>query len=117
MADFGLSNNVAKISSQSLNFDVPSPKNIDEKWLADDIDIVISNNLRIAPIIIDFSYSVASIIEYTLQGDAAGPYIAFNEGVELTGGQSRFIRVTNGDKLNFRAKLAGNLNRAIIGEP
>jgi len=117
MADFQLRNNVTKISAQSINPATPVAKGIDEKWLTDDIDIVISDSLRIAPIVIDFSYSVSSIIEYTLRGDATGPYIAFNDGVALTGGQSRFIRVTNGDKLNFRAKQAGDLNRAIIGEP
>jgi len=117
MADFLLKNNVSKISSQSINPPTPVAKNADEKWLADDIDIVITGALRTAPIIIDFSYSVSSIIEYTLRGDATGPYIAFNDGNVVNGGQSRFIRVTNGDKLNFRAKSAGNLNRAIVGEP
>jgi len=117
MADFGLSNNVSKISSQSINPPTPVAKGIDEKWFTDDIDIVISNALRTAPIIIDFSYSVSSVIEYTLRGDAIGPYIEFNDGNVVQGGQSRFIRVTNGDKLNFRAKQTGNLNRAIIGEP
>jgi len=113
MADFKLSNNVSKISSQSIL--VVTLKNVDEEWLVSDIDIVVSESLRIAPIIIDFSYSVASVIEYTLDGGTT--FIAFNEGVALTGGQSRFIRVRNGDQLNFRAKQAGNLNRAIIGEP
>lgn len=117
MADFGLPNNVSKISPQSINPPTPVAKGIDEKWFTDDIDIILSSNLRTAPIIIDFSYSVESIIEYTLRGDASGQYIAFNDGNTLKGGQSRFIRVTNGDKLNFRAKTAGNLNRAIIGEP
>ena len=117
MADFVLKNNVSKISAQSINPATPVAKNVDEKWFTDDIDIVLSNSLRTAPIIIDFSYSIASIIEYTLRGDAVGPYIAFNDGNEIAGGQSRFIRVTDGDKLNFRAKIAGDLNRAIIGEP
>jgi len=116
MADFGLSNNVSKISSQSINPSTPVAKNGDEKWLAEDIDIVLSNSLRTAPIIIDFSYSISSVIEYTLRGDASQIYIPF-ESDAIAGGQSRFIRVTNGDKLNFRAKLTGNLNRAIIGEP
>lgn len=117
MADFKLTNNVSRISPQSINPATPVGKVIDEKWLADDIDIVISDSLRTAPIIIDFSYSVSSIIEYTLRGDATGPYIAFNDELPVVGGQSRFIRVTNGDKLNFRAKQIGDLNRAIIGEP
>jgi len=117
MAEFKLRSNVSRISPQSVNPATPVAKNIDEKWLDSDIDIVISDSLRTSPIIIDFSYSVSSVIEYTLRGDASGIYIPFNDGSELTGGQSRFIRVSNGDKLNFRAKLAGDLNRAIIGEP
>jgi len=116
MADFKLRNNVSRISPQSINPDTPVGKVVDEKWLASDIDIVLSNSLRTAPIIIDFSYSVSSVIEYTLRGDASGIYIPF-ESDAIAGGQSRFIRVTDGDKLNFRAKQAGDLNRAIIGEP
>jgi len=117
MADFKLTNNVSKISPQSINPATPVGKIVDEKWLAEDIDIVISDSLRTAPIIIDFSYSVSSVIEYVLRGDATGAYIPFNDGNPVVGGQSRFIRVTNGDKVNFRAKQIGNLNRAIIGEP
>lgn len=113
MADFELRNNVSKISPQSII--VVTAKGIDEEWLAEDIDIVISASLFTAPIIIDFSYSVSSVIEYTLDGGTT--FVAFNDGNAVVGGQSRFIRVRNGDKLNFRAKSAGNLNRAIIGEP
>ena len=113
MADFQLRNNVSKISAQSVLDIVDLP--VDTEWLTEDIDIVISNNLLIAPIIIDFSFSVPTIIEYTLDGGLT--FIALNNGVEVTGGQSRFIRVRNGDKLNFRAKTNGVLNRAIIGEP
>lgn len=113
MADFKLFNNVSRISPQSII--VVTAKNIDEEWLASDIDIVISASLFTAPIIIDFSYSVSSVVEYTLDGGLT--FVAFNDGNEVLGGQSRFIRVRNGDKLNFRAKQSGNLNRAIIGEP
>jgi len=113
MADFQLFNNVSRISSQSIK--VVTAKAGNEEWFAADIDIVISDSLRTAPIIIDFSYSVATVVEYTL--DSGVTFVAFNDGVEVTGGQSRFIRVSNGDQLNFRATQAGNLNRAIIGEP
>lgn len=113
MADFGISSNIAKISPQSIL--VVTAKGIDEEWFADDIDIVVSNNLRITPIIIDFSYSTDTVVEYTL--DNGLTWVALNNGGAVSGGQSRFIRVRNGDQLNFRAKLGGNLNRAIIGEP
>lgn len=113
MANFLLRNNISKISPQSIK--VVTAKNIDEEWLVSDIDIVLSSNTITAPVIIDFSYSTTSNIEYTLDGGTT--FVAFNDGHALTGGQSRFIRVSNGDKLNFRAKLAGNLNRVLIGEP
>ena len=121
MADFILKNNISKISSQSV---LPANPIIglvaNDKWFVDDIDIVISGPTtpdRTAPIIIDFSFSLPTIVEYTLLGDESGKYIELNDGEQLDGGQSRFIRVTDGDKLNFRAKTAGDLNRAILGEP
>lgn len=116
MADFVLKNSISKISSQSIL--VVTAKAGNEVWFAEDIDIVISGPTipdRTAPIIIDFSYSVPTIVEYTLDGGIT--FVALNDGVALTGGQSRFIRVTDGNQLNFRATQAGNLNRAIIGEP
>lgn len=115
MADFPLRNSIARISSQSVLALVA--KVVDAKWFDDDIDIVISGPNRTAPIIIDFSYSVPTIVEYTLGGDDTGVYVALNDGLELTGGQSIFIRVTNGNQLNFRAKTNGDLNRALVGEP
>ncbi len=117
MADFKLITNVVKISTQSVNPINPIPKGVDEAWLAEDIDIVLGNNFLTTPIIIDFSYSVPSVMEYTLRGDASDNYIEFEKGDELQGGQSLFIRVLNGDKLNFRAKTAGDLNRVIVGSP
>ncbi len=116
MADFALRNNISKISSQSILV-IEAGLVIDQKWFDEDIDIVLSNNLRIAPIIIDFAFSIPTIVEYTLGGDATGTYVQFNDGNPVTGGQSRFIRVTNGDKLNIRAQLAGDLIRAVVGEP
>ena len=113
MADFGISSNISKISPDSIL--VVTAKGVDEKWLLEDINIVTSNNLRITPIIIDFSYSLATVVEYTLDGGTI--WIALNNGGAVSGGQSRFIRVRNGDQLNFRAKISGDLNRAIIGEP
>jgi len=113
MADFVLKNNISKTSPQSIL--VPVAKGIDVEWFTADIDIVISGPNRTAPIIIDFSFSVPTIVEYTL--DSGVTFIELNDGDELTGGQSRFIRVTDGNQLNFRAKTGGTLNRALVGEP
>ena len=58
------------------------------------------------------------MIEYTLNADAGTPdWQAFNEGNALAGGQSRFVRVTTGVKINVRSKEAGKIVRAIVGSP
>lgn len=86
-----------------------------EEWFAEDITIDLSNAAIIAPIVVDFSYDVSSVIEYTLDGGTV--WQAFNGGVAVVGGQSRFIRVTDGNQVNFRAIVAGNINRVIVSVP
>ncbi len=94
---------------------VPVAKNADEEWLSEDITISLSNSNKIAPIVVDFSYDISSNIQYTL--DSGTTWVQLNSGIELVGGQSRFIRVSDGDLLNFRASVAGNLNRCIVSIP
>jgi len=106
------------VSIHPQSIQVITAKAGNEVWVTEAIDIVISGPAtpdRTAPIIIDFSFSVTTVVEYTL--DNGVTFVALNDGVELTGGQSRFIRVTDGDRVNFRATQGGNLNRAIFGEP
>ena len=93
----------------------PLARDADEEWLGEDITIVLSNANRIAAIVVDFSYDIASVIEYTL--DSGSNWVSFNQGSEVAGGQSRFIRVTNGNQLNFRAKTAGDVVRCIVAVP
>ena len=46
--------------------------------------------------------------------DSGDNWVAFNNGDAVVGGQSRFIDVTSGVQVNFRAKTGGNLVRAIV---
>lgn len=86
-----------------------------EEWFAEDITIDLSKTDIIAPIVVDFSYDVSSVIEYTLNSGTI--WNAFNNGSAINGAQSLFIRVTDGDQVNFRATTAGNINRVVVSVP
>lgn len=95
----------------------PVTKSAGEPWFGTlatplPLDIVINGELG-GTLIYDFNFSVTSIIEITLDGTTFSP-IAGNSAIQ--GRQSRYIRVLNGDKLNFRAVSAGDINRIVIGE-
>lgn len=111
MVDFPINTNIFKVAESATT---PTAKNIDEEWLAEDIVVLTSNINRGATIVIDFSYSIPTIVEYTLDGGTT--FVPFNQGIEVMGGQSRYLRVTSGVQVNFRAKLAGTLNRIVVGE-
>ncbi len=111
MVDFPINSNIFKIGDQIVT---PVAKGLDEQWFAEDITVLTSNSIRGTTIVVDFSFTVPSIVEYTLDGGTT--YVAFNSGDELFGGQSRYLRVTTGVTVNFRAKTAGTLNRCIVGE-
>jgi len=93
---------------------IPAAKGADEEWFAEDIVVKTSDMMRGATIVIDFSYSVPTIIEYTLDGGTT--FVSFNQGLDVVGGQSRYLRVTSGVVVNFRAKQAGTLNRVVVSE-
>ena len=111
MVDFPINRNIFKIGDQIVT---PIAKLADAEWFAEDITVLTSDQTRGTTIVLDFSYSVSSVIEYTL--DSGTTWVSFNQGVALVGGQSRYLRVTTGVQVNFRAKTAGNLNRCIVGE-
>ncbi len=111
MVDFPININIFIVGARITT---PVAKGIDEEWFAEDIVPLTSNSMRGATIVIDFSYSVPSVIEYTLDGGAT--FVPFNENIEIMGGQSRYLRVTSGVQVNFRAKQAGTLNRVVVGE-
>lgn len=113
MADFPVNQGVRDIASPSIL--VAAAKSANEEWLAEDITVLLSSATRIAPIVVDFSYSVSSVIEYTLNSGTT--WNAFNNGSAINGGQSLFIRVTTGVLVNFRATQAGNVNRVVVSVP
>ena len=109
MVTYGINTGVRDIADSIL---VVIAKGGNVEWFAEDITIDLSNAAIIAPIVVDFSYDVSSVIEYTL--DSGDKWIAFNSGDAVAGGQSLFIDVTTGVLVNFRAKTGGNLVRCIV---
>lgn len=111
MVDFPIDTNIFKIGAQ-----IPNPifRTSNQLWFAEDITVLTSNANRGTTIVIDFSFDVPAIVEYTLDGGTT--FVAFNDGNILEGGQSRYLRVTSGVQVNFRSKANGNLNRCIVGE-
>jgi len=111
MVDFPIDSNIFKIGDQITT---PVSKNADEVWFAEDITVLTSNANRGTTIVVDFSYSVVSVVEFSLDGQVT--WVAFNQEQDVMGGQSRYIRVTSGVEVNFRAKQPGTLNRILVGE-
>jgi len=111
MVNFPINTNIFKIGESIMS---PVAKNVDEEWFSEDVVVLTSNILRGATIVVDFSYSIPTVVEFTL--DSGTTWVAFNQGIALMGGQSRYLRVTSGVMVNFRAKLAGTLNRVVVGE-
>ena len=109
MVDFPIDTGIRKIGDSILT---PIAKGIDVEWFTEDITVKLSNVNRLATIVVDFAFSVASIVEYTL--DDGVNFIAFNNGDPVVGGQSRFIDVTKDVVVNFRAKTGGTLIRCIV---
>ena len=111
MVDFPINTNIFKIGDQIVS---PIAKSANEEWFAADIIVLTSNANKGTTIVIDFSYSVSTVVQYTLDGGVT--FVDFNQGQTITGGQSRYLRVTSGVAVNFRATSPGTLNRCIVGE-
>jgi len=109
MVDFPIDTGIRKIGDAILT---PTAKGSDVEWFAADITVLLSNTNILATIVVDFAFDVPTVVEYTLDGGAN--FIAFNNGDPVVGGQSRFIDVTTGVLVNFRAKTGGNLIRCIV---
>ena len=112
MVDFPINEGVRPVADSILTL---TAKGIDVEWFATDITIKLSSSTVLAPIVVDFSYDISSIIQYTLNSGTT--WNSFNNGSPIDGGQSLFIRVTNGNQVNFRAKTAGNINRVVVSVP
>ena len=109
MVDFPIITGIRKIGDQITT---PIAKGTDVEWFAEDIVPLLSNANILGTLVVDFAFSISTIVEYTLDGGAN--WIAFNNGDAVVGGQSRFIDVTDGVQVNFRAKTGGTLVRAIV---
>lgn len=109
MVDFPIDTGIRKIGDQIT---VPIAKGNDVEWFAEDITVLLSNVNRLATLVVDFAFDVSTVVEYTL--DSGVNFIAFNNGDPVVGGQSRFIDVTTGVLVNFRAKTGGTLIRCIV---
>jgi hypothetical protein len=109
MVDFPINVGIRKIGDQIT---IPIVKGIDVEWFAEDITVLLSATDRLATLVVDFAFSVSTVVEYTL--DSGANWIAFNNGEPVVGGQSRFIDVTTGVLVNFREKTGGTLIRCIV---
>ena len=112
MVDFKIQEGIRPIGDKIIT---TTAKAMNAEWFAEDITILLSNNKILTTIVVDFSYSISSIIQYTL--DSGATWASFNQNVAVFGGQSRFIRVTNDVKLNFRADTAGDIHRIVVSIP
>lgn len=110
MVNFPINIGIRKIADKII---IPINKNADEEWFAvEDIVPLLSSDNVLATIVVDFAFTVPTIVEYTL--DSGVNWIAFNQGDPVVGGQSRFIDVTTGVLINFRAKTGGTLIRCVV---
>jgi len=109
MVDFSIRTGIRKIADSIIT---PVAKVVDAEWFAEDIIVKLSNTNVLGTIVVDFAFSVSAVIEYTL--NSGTNWIAFNNGDEVVGGQSRFIDVTDEVVVNFRSKASGNLIRCIV---
>lgn len=111
MVDFPIDTGIVKIGASIFD----ETKTASQEWFGSDIIIKIPGSNLLTTIVADFAYDTTSVVEYTL--NSGGDWIAFNQGNAVAGGQSRFIRVRNGDELNFRALTAGTVVRCIVSVP
>lgn len=109
MVDFPIDRGIRKIGDSILT---PLSRNASEEWFTENITILLSSVNVLATIVVDFAFSISTIVEYTLDGGAN--FIAFNQGDAVVGGQSRFIDVTTGNLVNFRAGGTGTLIRCVV---
>ncbi len=108
MVDFPIDTGIRKIGDSTTATGLA----VDEVWFTTPITVLLSNTNILATIVVDFAFSVPTIVEFTL--DDGVNFIAFNQGLAVTGGQSRFIDVVTDSVVNFRAKTGGDLIRCIV---
>ena len=117
MPTFFINKDVFHIFAAILDEDISSDP-AGTPWFDEDLEFITpEDEASGATIVIDFSYTLPAVVEYTLVGKDMNKWIAFNNGAEVAGGQSRYIRIRSGDKLNLRAPtVQAIINRCIVGE-
>jgi len=90
--------------------------NADVNWFVCDWFCVTENLEMSIVVVLDFEFDERSIVEYTING--GNDYVSLNNGSALTGKQTRFITLQNGDRFNVRAKYPIGLleNRLLISK-
>ncbi len=111
MVKFNITSNVHKIIDVA---EFSSILTINQEWFDEYIEITTSSNKVGGILVYDFDFSESATVQATLDGGLS--YNSINEGSPVTGRQSRYIRVKNGDKLNFRSPDPVTLKRVVVGE-
>ena len=109
MVTFPIDTGIRKVADSILT---PLARDSLEEWFSEDITVLLSKTDVLATLVVDFAFSVSSLVQFTLDGGAN--FISFNNGEAVVGGQSRFIDVTTGVQVNFRAIAGGTLIRCIV---
>lgn len=109
MVNFPIDTGIRKVADSILT---PLARNSFEEWFSEDITVLLSKTDVLATLVVDFAYSISSLVQFTL--DSGTNWISFNNGEAVVGGQSRFIDVTTGVQVNFRAQQSGTLVRCIV---
>lgn len=94
--------------------DLPQVITTGDPWIPNGgIKIMTTDDGHGTFIVMDFAIEEAAIVQYEYNGQ----WISLNNNAEVSGGQSRYIRVLNGDIINFRSETSDvTLQRLIIGD-
>lgn len=99
MVDFPINTGIRRLADEIA---IKTVFQAGDPWFGvDPIKIILSNSNTLATIVVDFDIEENLIVEYTLNNGV--DFVAFNNGVTLSGRQSRYIDVTNGAEVNFRS--------------
>lgn len=109
MVDFTIKTGIRPLADKIT---IPLARNADQEWFAEDITVLLSSTDVVGSLVVQFAFSVSSVVEYTLDGGAN--FIALNNGDPVAGGQNHFIDVSTGVTVNFRAKTTGTLINCLV---
>lgn len=110
MAEFGVNTNIFRIFESLARTLVVA----DTNWFDENITIKTSNDKKGTTIVVDFSLDFESVVSFTVDG--GDHYTEFDEGIQIKGAQSRYVRLVNGSVFNIKSTSGGDINYAIVGE-